>query len=111
MKEKNDPILESSLSDFTKAVIKVILAIPKGKVMSYRDVAAKAGNYRAARQVARILHSLSDKYKLPWHRVINAKGQIAITNPLGFEIQKKLLETEGVEVDELGRVDFKYMIK
>lgn len=96
---------ESELSPFTVSVLKVILSIPSGKVMCYKQVAAAAGNYRASRQVSRILHSMSDKYKLPWHRMINAEGKIALKDPVGFAVQKALLEAEGVKVDLYGRID------
>lgn len=93
------------LSPFTVAVLEVIMKIPPGKVMCYKDVAAAAGNYRASRQVARILHSMSDKYKLPWHRIINAEGRIGLKDSVGFATQKALLEAEGVIVDAQGRIE------
>lgn len=66
--------------------------------MTYGQVARLAGSPKAARQVVRILHSMSDKHKLPWHRVINAKGAIAIQDEAGAEIQRMQLENEGVVV-------------
>lgn len=95
---------QPNLSDFTKSVLKIILAIPSGQVMCYRDIAAYAGNPRAARQVARILHSMSRPYELPWHRVINAEGRISIQQAEGFAAQKSLLEAEGISVDVHGFV-------
>lgn len=67
------------MTPFTEQVIRIIQSIPEGKVMTYGGVARAAGSPRGARQVVRILHSMSRKYKLPWHRVINAKGMIALT--------------------------------
>lgn len=67
------------MTPFTERVIHIIQSIPEGKVMTYGGVARAAGSPRGARQVVRILHSMSKKYKLPWHRVINAKGMIALT--------------------------------
>ncbi len=64
--------------------------------MTYGQVAALAGNAGGARQVARILHSMSSKYNLPWHRVISSKGTISIRDPEGALMQKVLLEKEGV---------------
>ena len=83
---------------FTEEVIKIIKEIPEGFVMTYGQV---AGNKRAARQVAWILSSMSQKYKLPWQRVINAKGEISHT---GSE-QRELLELEGIQFGLQGRVD------
>jgi len=93
------------MKPFTIAVIEQIKRIPKGNVMTYGQIAKAAGSPRAARQVVRILHLMSEKHQLPWHRVINAKGEIAIKERTGFIRQKKLLEQEGVSVSELGHID------
>lgn len=86
---------------FTEEVIKIIKEIPEGFVMTYGQVAQIAGNKRAARQVAWILSSMSQKYKLPWQRVINAKGEIS--HP-GSE-QRELLELEGVQFGFQDKID------
>lgn len=85
------------MTSFTESVIKVIQSIPSGKVMTYGQIARAAGSPRAARQVVRILHSMSEKYNLPWHRVINSKGEIGINDEELFFTQKTLLEEEGIE--------------
>lgn len=90
---------------FTEKVIQIIKEIPEGKVMTYGQIAKVAGNPRAARQVARILHTMSRKYKLPWHRVINSKGHIALKDDEQYYEQLLSLEAEGIEVDSAGRVD------
>lgn len=95
------------MEQFTRDVINIIKMIPEGKVMTYGQIARVAGNPRAARQVSRILHSMSKKYGLPWHRVINAKGQIAIKDDASRQEQILSLQAEGVEVDSMGRVDLK----
>jgi len=88
-------------SEFTEKVIEVIRSIPQGKVLSYGKVAAHAGNPNGARQVVRILHSCSEKYDLPWHRVVNAKGKTS------FREQNELLEKEGVGFCGENTVDLK----
>ena len=93
------------MQDFTRRVVEVIRGIPPGAVMTYGQVAACAGSPRAARQVVRILHSMSEKYNLPWHRVINAKGEISLQEPLYRDMQIGLLEEEGIEVSRGGKVD------
>lgn len=93
------------MQPFTAQVIEIISAIPAGKVMTYGQVAGAAGSPRAARQVVRILHSMSGKHGLPWHRVVNARGEIAIREEEGFFLQKMFLEGEGVEVTEDGFVN------
>jgi methylated-DNA-protein-cysteine methyltransferase related protein len=95
------------MTEFTRRVVDVLRSIPPGRVCTYGGVAALAGNTRAARQVVRILHSMSRAYSLPWHRVINAEGRIAIRNAEGFRLQHSLLRREGVTVGEDGKVDLK----
>lgn len=85
------------MQPFTAAVIAIIQAIPPGKVMTYGQIAGYAGSPRAARQVVRILHSMSQKHKLPWYRVVNAAGLVAIRDEEGKEMQRIFLKEEGVE--------------
>lgn len=85
------------MNDFTLEVIEIIKTIPYGKVMTYGQISSVAGNPWGARQVSRILHSMSTKYNLPWHRVINSKGEISLSGE-GFLIQKQLLTDEGIIV-------------
>ena len=85
------------MTKFTEEVLDIIKMIPHGKVMTYGQIAAYAGNPRGARQVSRILHSMSSAYSLPWHRVINSKGSISLTGEAGF-IQGSMLSSEGIEV-------------
>ncbi len=92
---------------FTQAVIDVIKKIPKGKVATYGQIAALAGNPRGARQVVRVLHTCTDKHRLPWHRVLNRQGRIALKPGFGYEIQKGLLQQEGVEFRDNDTVDFR----
>lgn len=89
---------------FTDRVIEVIRSIPAGRVASYGQVAAMAGNRRAARQVARILHACSHTQGLPWHRVVNREGRISLGPSRGYEDQKQLLENEGVAFDGTDRI-------
>ncbi|GEN88865.1 MGMT family protein [Oceanobacillus sp. FSL W8-0428] len=95
------------MTPFTHEVIKIIQQIPPGKVMTYGQIAREAGNPRAARQVVRILHSMSRKHNLPWHRVINAKGQLAIPNEEANWEQRTRLEAEDIHVSSAGRVNLK----
>lgn len=95
------------MTPFTEQVIRIIQSIPEGKVMTYGGVARAAGSPRGARQVVRVLHSMSRKYKLPWHRVINAKGMISLTEDESSSLQKLYLQEEGIIFDEKGAVDLK----
>ncbi|MCP4582447.1 MAG: MGMT family protein [candidate division Zixibacteria bacterium] len=97
---------------FSQRVKDIIKKIPRGKVATYGQIAAFAGSPRAARQVTRILHSSSRKDKLPWQRVINAQGKISLKPGNGYEVQKRILEREGVKFDIYDVIDFdKYLWK
>ncbi|TDK64044.1 MGMT family protein [Bacillus salipaludis] len=93
------------MTPFTENVISIIKNIPAGKVMTYGQIAGLAGSPRAARQVVRILHSMSRKHSLPWHRVINGQGRIALRYDESYHEQLFALEGEGVEVGLHGSID------
>ncbi|SFF20910.1 methylated-DNA-protein-cysteine methyltransferase related protein [Paenibacillus catalpae] len=93
------------LQPYTQRVVDIIKQIPEGKVMTYGQIAGLAGSSRGARQVVRILHSLSGIHQLPWHRVVNAKGEIAIQDDESRMLQQHLLEAEEVYVGINGRID------
>lgn len=95
---------ETSFKDF---VINIIKSIPYGKVTTYGTVAVLAGSPRSAREVGYILHALTKKHDLPWQRVINKKGYISVRGgDVNMKnLQKALLEQEGVEVSKDFMVD------
>ena len=95
------------MTESTLRIVRAIKAIPRGKVSSYGSIAMAAGLPNGARQTVRILHSLSEKFDLPWHRVIRCDGSIALREGEGRELQISLLRAEGVEVSTNGRVDMK----
>ena len=90
---------------FSERIKLIIKSIPRGKVASYGQIAAFAGNPRAARQVVRILHSSTTKDGLPWHRVINGQGRISLKPGQGYELQKRLLKKEGIKFSLDGSID------
>jgi len=92
-------------SETTKRIQDIILHIPRGRVLSYGEAAALAGLPNGARQVVRVLHSSAEKEGLPWQRLLRKDGSIALPRGGGFELQKALLEDEGVEVTAAGKVD------
>ena len=93
------------MTEYTRRIIEEITAIPKGKVSCYRDIAKRAGLPNGARQVVRVLHSMSEKHNLPWYRILRADGSIALKSCAGAELQMELLRKDGVEVSSEGRVD------
>jgi methylated-DNA-protein-cysteine methyltransferase related protein len=93
------------MQPFTKRVVTIIQNIPEGRVMTYGQIASVAGSPRAARQVVRVLHSMSKKHQLPWHRVVNSKGEIALKVDASYHEQLLSLESEGIEVGLNGVID------
>ena len=85
-----------------------IRKIPRGRVATYGQIAQLAGLEGHARQVGYALHNLPERSDIPWHRVINARGEIS-PRSVGdsHELQKLLLEAEGVSFDARGRVELK----
>jgi|APAra7269096819_1048525.scaffolds.fasta_scaffold12691_3 methylated-DNA-protein-cysteine methyltransferase-like protein len=92
---------------FTERAVALIKQIPSGKVMTYGQIAGLAGSPRGARQVVRVLHSMSKKHNLPWHRVINSKGEIGFKDEEMYVVQKLSLEAEGILVSSDGKLDLK----
>jgi len=95
------------MTDFTSRLLEIMKDIPYGKVITYGRVADIAGNPRASRQVAWVLNVYSHKYNLPWHRIINSRGMISLKKGQGFELQKALLEAEGILVEDNGSINLK----
>lgn len=93
------------MTENTSRIVQIIKAIPKGKVSTYGAIARAAGLPNGARQTVRVLHSLSEKFDLPWHRVIRSDGAIALREGEGRELQIELLRKEGVDVSREGRVN------
>lgn len=86
----------------------VVRRIPRGRVATYGDVASLAGLPGHARQVGYALHALRPGHRVPWHRVVNARGTISLRRRPGDDLtQRMLLEREGVEFDQRGRLDLR----
>lgn len=90
---------------FSEQVKEIIKKVPYGRVVTYGQVAFMAGNYQAARQVAWVLHSCSERDGLPWHRVVNSKGGISLPRGDGYEEQKNRLLSEGIPFNKNDHVD------
>ena len=94
-----------------RKIYAVIRRIPRGKVATYGQVAELAGLPRQPRLVGYALFSHRDEEddSLPWHRVVNAKGEISYSpaREQADQLQRVLLEAEGVVFSERGRLDLK----
>ena len=94
MKEKS-PTAEGSQR--WRAVYEVVARIPRGKVATYGQVASLAGYPGQARQVGYALAGMPEDLDLPWHRVINARGEVSPRTWTNMhEFQQVLLEREGI---------------
>lgn len=89
-----------------KKVIDIIYQIPVGKVATYGQIAALAGFPGRARHVGWILNQTKTP-NLPWHRVINGKGMISLPRNGKYELQKVLLQEEGIVFDKKDIIDLK----
>src|ERR1700747_626985 len=89
------------------AICAVVRRIPRGWVATYGQVAAMAGLPRRARLVGQVLQQLGQVTDIPWHRVVNAKGEVSysLSRNGGDALQQRLLEKEGVEFDNRNRFD------
>jgi len=87
-----------------QAIYAVVRRIPRGRVASYGQVAGVAGLANAARQVGYALHALPAGSRVPWHRVLNARGAISLPGYHGVT-QRLMLAKEGVRFDARARVD------
>ena len=89
---------------FHGAVYRLVGRIPRGQVATYGQIAALLGYPRAARAVGQAMKHVPAH--LPWHRVVNARGEISLrTAGDSHELQRMLLEAEGVAFDARGRLD------
>jgi methylated-DNA-protein-cysteine methyltransferase-like protein len=84
--------------EFRKRVEAMVTQIPRGRVMTYGQLAALSGNARAARIVGGIAH-FGDP-DLPWQRVVNKQGGLASGYPGGRDGHKQALEDEGISVSD-----------
>jgi methylated-DNA-protein-cysteine methyltransferase related protein len=89
-----------------ECIYDAVRRIPRGRVATYGDIAELAGLGGHARQVGYALHALCGDSGVPWHRVVNARGEVSErSSGDSHELQRLLLEAEGVEFDLRGRMD------
>lgn len=77
-----------------ETVYRLMAELPADRVTTYGDIAALAGHPRAARIVGGIAHQGPES--LPWHRLVHADGRLAVGFPGGVDIQRQLLEQDGI---------------
>ena len=88
-------------------ILSVVARVPRGRVATYGQVARLAGLGGQARLVGYTLNALETGSRLPWHRIVNARGRVSLRSDGGPEaiVQRRLLEREGVRFDAAGAID------
>ncbi|MDR3309845.1 MAG: MGMT family protein [Oscillospiraceae bacterium] len=96
------------MSAFADNVREIVASIPRGRVMSYGQIAALAGNPRSSRVVGWIMHRNDDYKKLPCYRVVFKDGSLCDGYVFGgADVQRRLLAAEHVTFTPDGKVDLK----
>lgn len=102
IKEKDVINLLKKMTEFERAVLVATFKIPKGKISTYKRIAEKIGKPRACRAVGNALHKNPLAPLVPCHRVVRSDGRFG-GEKKGAELRRKLLEKEGIPVEN-GRV-------
>lgn len=92
--------------NLAEQIFALVHQIPAGKVATYGDIARLAGMPTYARHVGMVLSRLPADSQLPWHRIINSKGEISLQGERG-EYQKQRLIAEGIVVSAQGKISLK----
>ena len=102
MKAKSDKLKPDR--KYRERVFKIVRRIPRGRVMTYGQIAYTLGEGYTPRTVGFVMHGSDDE--TPWHRVINSQGRCSTGGiVLPSDKQQRMLEREGIKFDESGRCD------
>ena len=97
------------MGEFFKKVHSIVASIPPGVVMTYGQIAELAGNPRASRAVGYALRATPEDVEIPWHRVVNSRGEVSLRRTLRGDddrtLQRVLLEAEGIVFSDTGKID------
>jgi methylated-DNA-protein-cysteine methyltransferase related protein len=97
---------------FCDKVLLIVGSIPHGRISTYGAVALMAGYPRRARHVGHLLRGISEDtaQNLPWHRVVNSSGKLSTYKVGTGDLQRVLLEAEGVAFDKSGKLELKKLM-
>ncbi len=95
----------SGATPFRERVVAVVRAIPRGRVLTYGQVAFLIRSPRGARQVGRVLYQLGPLSSVPWQRVVNRFGGLSTYKIGTGELQRRRLQAEGIRFTADGTVD------
>ncbi|MFH0992487.1 MAG: methylated-DNA--[protein]-cysteine S-methyltransferase [bacterium] len=105
---------KKTYSQLYQKIWEIVARIPKGYVATYSEVAADAGIPQMPRVVGYALNKLPPELRVPWHRVVNARGMIAFPKPTNeYKMQKALLISEGINFrsDKINLLKFSWYKK
>jgi methylated-DNA-protein-cysteine methyltransferase-like protein len=95
---------------YRERVYEIVRRIPRGRVMTYGQIAYILGKGYTPRTVGFVMHGADDQ-KIPWHRVINSQGRCSTARiVLPTDMQQRMLEREGVKFDQSGRCDLEVFL-
>jgi methylated-DNA-protein-cysteine methyltransferase-like protein len=95
---------------YRERVYRIVRRIPRGRVMTYGQIAILLGEGYTPRTVGFVMHG-ADESNTPWHRVINSQGRCSTGRVvLPADKQQRMLESEGVEFSQAGRCDLERFI-
>jgi methylated-DNA-protein-cysteine methyltransferase related protein len=103
--------MKSSKPDrlYRERVFRIVRRIPRGRVMTYGQIAYMLGEGYTPRTVGFVMHGADDH--TPWHRVINSQGRCSTMGiVLPPDKQQRMLESEGVKFDQSGRCDLEHLL-
>ena len=92
-------------SNFFRRVYALVCQVPRGRVVTYGQIARALGAPRAARTVGWAMRDCPED--VPWQRVVNARGEISLRPTSGYHEQRARLKEEGVRFSRAGRIDLK----
>ena len=92
-------------STFFTRVYALVRRVPRGRVVTYGQIARALGAPGAARTVGWAMRVCPDQ--VPWHRVINARGEISLRPTTGYHEQRARMKAEGVRINRAGKIDLK----
>ncbi|MBN1354749.1 MGMT family protein [bacterium] len=91
--------------DYIQRIHDIVRSIPPGRVATYGQIASIAGGC-TARMVGYAMAAVTESSKIPWHRVVNSRGFISVrSGGESCDLQRELLENEGIIFDSNGRID------
>ena len=91
--------------NYREKVYRIVREIPRGKVMTYGQIASILGEGYTARTIGYVMHA-AETENVPWQRVINSQGACSTSKLfLPYNVQQKMLEDEGVAFNEKGKCD------